>query len=380
MAENNQKPKIIEKPRKYTNYSLVIFLGLVLLGALAIALVYNLAFVNYYVDLNLYAFSAITVFGGYFTSVSLYYLGKLIFGKIAGFRLINFTFFFTRFVKSDNGIKVLPSSFEGLGCKLNMAPSKDNPNYKLYLFGGTIFSAPFFLIALVLFCVLDKTTQLKYYLLFIFSYIPFIIAGNLIPLRMDDYNEGFLLRLIKKEGVEKWYRNLHQLEALTNSSSTLQYYEISGDDLTPFDLDGLYYNYYYALDHDENTRCNNVCEALIYNVQNIVDLSKVYCGYAGKIYSYCKQKRFDEADRFLQEIKSEYRSTIKSKRRYESLKVSLYLDAYVESNYDDYLARYFSKEKLAKHYKYLTRVEKEEKLVEQTIANIQKDHPDWYVK
>jgi pentatricopeptide repeat protein len=320
------------------------------------------------------------VVAGYFTSVSLYYLGKFLFGKIAGFRLINYTFWFTRFVKGDKGIKTLSTNIEGLGCKVNMAPNKDKPNYKLYLFGGTIFSAPFFVIVLILFCVLDRYQQYKYYLLFIFSFIPFVIAGNLIPLRMDDYNEGFLLRLIKKDGENKWYRNLHQLEALTNSSSTLQFYEISGDELTPFDLDGLYFNYYYALDHNENARCNTICDTLIYNSKNIIDLSKIYCGFAGKIYGYCKQKRFDEADRFLQEMSSENRGIIKSKRRYESLKVALYLDAYVESNYDDYLARYFSKEKLAKHYKYLTRVENEEKLVEDAIKNIQLDHPDWYVK
>jgi hypothetical protein len=380
MAEN----KIVknEKPRKYTNFSLVVFVGLLIIGALTVSLVTNFLYFGTYVDINIYLFSTICLVAGYITSVSLYYFGKYLFGRIAGFRLINYTFWFITFLKGDKKIKTVSSSIEGLGCKVNMAPKNDaKANHVLYLLGGAIFSLPFFVAAIVLFAVLPTSAQYKYYVLFIFSFIPFVVVGNLLPLRMDDYNEGFILRLIKKENSkDKWYRNLHQLEALTNSNSELKYYDVSGDDLSSFDLDTLIYNYYYCLDHDEPTRANSICDTLIYNVQNIIDTSKLYLGYAGKIYGLCIQKRYEEADRFLQETKSEYRNAIKSKRRYESLKVALFLDAYVESNYDDYLARYFSKEKLAKHYMYLTRVEKEEKLVEHAIESIQIDHKDWYVK
>lgn len=370
-----------KKVKKYTNFSLLIFLLLILVGCLCALSIYQLMYVATYVDINIYAFDIIVLIVGYFVSTSLYFLGKLIFGKLSGYRLISFNFWFINFIKAKNDkIIVRPSNFSGLGCKVNMAPKKEKPNYKLYLFGGSIFALPFFIIAIIISVFLEREMDLKYYLIFIFSFIPFICLANLIPLRFDSNNDGFILRLIHQDNYpEAFHRNLKQLEALTNGKSELKYYDIK-EPYSPFDLDTLYYNYYYLIDHQEYTKANRTCEELIKYSKDITDSSKIYLGYSGKIYEMCRQKRFEESDRYFWELKNDIRRVVRNKNNFESIKICLYVAAYMETNYDEYLSLYYRKSRLSKHYSYFSRVKQEEQIIDETIKAIQVDHPDWYVE
>ena len=239
---------------------------------------------------------------------------------------------------------------------------------------------PLFIIALVIALLLPVENDLRYYLIFTFSFIPFVCFGNLIPLRTDSFNDGFLLRLINKgENLEMYHRNLKQYEALVNGRSNLEYYEYR----TPsnvFEIDGLFYNYYYCLDHKEYTKALRICEDLIANHDDIIDTEKVYLGYTGKIYELCRQKRFEESDRYFWELKHDIRNTVRSKRQFESIKICLFVAAYMETNYDEYLTLYYRKEKASKRYEYLSRIDNEVAIINETIKTIQEDHKDWYVE
>lgn len=371
-----------KKEIRYTNFSLIIFGLLVLIGCLLTLTIFQLMFVKTYVDgVNIYVFNIITLVSGYILSVSLYYLGKYIFGLLSGYRLVSFNFWFLNFIKNNEGKTIIrPSKFYGLGCKVNMAPNKENPNYKLFLLGGTIFTLPIFLIAILISLFIHQENDIKYYLIFIFSFIPFVCVGNLIPLRYDSFNDGFTLRLIKKDnGPTIFHRNMKQFEALVNQKSQLAYYEYKKP-YTPFELEGIYYNYYYLIDNKEYTRALRMCETLISEVDNIVDKSKIYLGYVGKIYEYCHQKRFEESDRYFWELNHDIRNVVRNKNNFESIKICLYVASYMESNYDEYLDLYYKKNRLSKKYEYLSRIDKEVEIINETIKAIQVDHKDWYVE
>ena len=371
-----------KKVKSYTNFSMIVFILLIICGCLCALLVYQVMQVSLYVDINIYVFDVIVLIVGYIFATTLYYVGKLIMGKLSGYRLISFNLWFLNIVRDDkNKLVVKRGGFSGLGCKVYMAPKKDNPNYKLYLLGGTIFSLPIFIICwLVALLIKNPEVDVKYYLLFISGFIPFIILANLIPLRFDSNSDGFILRLIHADKTpDNYHRTLKQLEALTNGKSELKYYDISSPK-TPFDLDTLYYNYYYLIDHEEFTKANRVCETLIENTSNINDLSKIYLGYTGKIYELCRQKRFEESDRYFWELKHDIRKVVRNKWNFESLKICLYVAAYMETNYDEYLNLYYRKDKLSKRYSYFCRAKLEEKIIDDTIKAIQVDHPDWYVE
>ncbi|MDY2575629.1 MAG: hypothetical protein SOW55_06660 [Bacilli bacterium] len=370
-----------KKFKHYSNLSLLVFIGLILIGCLLSLLVYQMLYVQTYIDINIYVFDIIVLIVGYLVSVSLYYLGKYLLGLLSGYHLVSFNFWGINFVvNKDNKIIVRQGKLQGLGCRVNMAPSRENPNYKLFLFGGTIFSLPLFLVALIVYILLPQELDLKYYLLFIFSFIPFICIGNLIPVRLDSYNDGFILRLIhSSKSCELFHRNLKQFEALVNGRSKLEYYEYKNP-TTPFELDGIYYNYYYLIDNKEYTRALRMCEVLIKFNDEICDLSKVYLGYSGKIYEYCRQKRFEESDRYFWELKRDIRSVVRNKNNFESIKICLYVAAYMETNYDEYLNLYYKKDKLSKKYEYLARIDEEVNIINETIKEIQMDHKDWYVE
>lgn len=369
------------KVKHYTNFSMLIFILLILLGCVLALTLYQLMYVQTYIDINIYVFDVIVLIVGYFISVSLYYVGKLVFSLLSGYRLVSFNFWFLNFIKDkEEKILVKGGKFSGLGCKVNMAPEKEKANYKLHLFGGTIFTMPLFIIALVIALLLPVENDLRYYLIFTFSFIPFVCFGNLIPLRTDSFNDGFLLRLINKgENLEMYHRNLKQYEALVNGRSNLEYYEYR----TPsnvFEINGLFYNYYYCLDHKEYTKALRICEDLIANHDDIIDTEKVYLGYTGKIYELCRQKRFEESDRYFWELKHDIRNTVRSKRQFESIKICLFVAAYMETNYDEYLTLYYRKEKASKRYEYLSRIDNEVAIINETIKTIQEDHKDWYVE
>ena len=370
-----------KKVKQYTNLSMVIFFLLIIIGCVVALTLFQVLYVQTYVDINIYVFDVIVLASGYFVAVSLYYLGKYIFGLISGYRLVNFNFWFINFIKDKNNkTKVKSGKLNNLGCRVIMAPNRDEVNYKLYLLGGTIFSMPFFVIATIVSLLINVENDLRYYLLFIFIFIPFVCFGNLIPVRLDGNNEGFTLRLMKEEGqVELFHRNLLQHEALVNGRSELKYYECRSP-RTPFDLDTLYYNYYYCIDNQEFLKALRISEELIKNSDAITDLSKVHLGYTGKIYELCRQKRFEESDRYFWELKHDIRNVVRNKNNFESIKICLFVAAYMETNYDEYLNLYYKKEKASKQYEYISRIDKEVDIINQTIKSIQQDHSDWYVE
>ena len=375
----------MEKDKKiphYANVSILIFAILVAIGSLITLTLYQTLHVGTFVDgINIYAFEIICLVAGYFIAVTLYYVGKMIFGKLAGYRFVSFNFWFLNILRNKEGKLICRlNGLRGLGCKVFMAPNKEKPNYVLYLLGGMIFSLPFFIVPISIAAFLSEFNVAKYYLIFIFGFIPFLIVGNLLPFRYDSNNEGFTLRVIKTEnGPEIFHNNLRQYEALVNGRSELKYYNYQ-EPFTPFALEGLYYNYYYFIDNNEYTRALKTCETLIDNVKDITDSSKVYLGYTGKIYEMCRQKRFDESDRFFWELKHDVRSVVRNKNNFESIKICLYVASYMESNYDDYLNLYYKKDRLAKRYSYLERVDNEVKIIDDTIKSIQEDHKDWFVE
>ena len=77
-----------------------------------------------------------------------------------------------------------------------------------------------------------------------------------------------------------------------------------------------------------------MCETLISEVDNIVDKSKIYLGYVGKIYEYCHQKRFEESDRYFWDLNHDIRNVVRNKNNFESIKICLFVAIYKESNYD----------------------------------------------
>lgn len=370
-----------KKLKQYTNLSMVVFFLLIIIGCIVALTLFQVLYVQTYIDINIYLFDVIVLVSGYFVSVSLYYIGKYIFGLISGYRLVNFNFWIINFIKDKNNkMKIKLCKLYNLGCRVMMAPNVKNPNYKLYLLGGTIFSMPYFIASLALFYFLNVENDLRYYLLFISIFIPFVCVGNLIPVRMDGNNEGFTLRLMKKEGqVELFHRNLLQHEALVNGKSELKYFECRNP-ITPFDLDTLYYNYYYCIDNQEFLKALRISEELIKNSDAITDLNKIYLGYTGKIYELCRQKRFDESDRYFWELKHDIRNVVRNKNNFESIKICLFVAAYMETNYDEYLNLYYKKEKASKRYEFISRIDKEVDIINQTIQLIQQDHSDWYVE
>ena len=77
---------------------------------------------------------------------------------------------------------------------------------------------------------------------------------------------------------------------------------------------------------------------------------------------------------------SETLNVVRNKNNFESIKICLFVAAYMETNYDEYLNLYYRKEKASKQYEYTSRIEKEVEIINQTIKSIQTDHSDWYVE
>ena len=71
-----------KKLKQYTNLSMVVFFLLIIIGCIVALTLFQVLYVQTYIDINIYLFDVIVLVSGYFVSVSLYYIGKYIFGLL----------------------------------------------------------------------------------------------------------------------------------------------------------------------------------------------------------------------------------------------------------------------------------------------------------
>lgn len=329
---------------------------------------------------NVWLYSIGSILGGYLLSVIVYEIGKLIFGKIAGYRLVKLNIFGLTFIKQQNKTVFRVDGFEGFGGKVLMAPKKDSANASLYLLGGTIFSIVFAASAIIggyIFSISLPNVEVVFYIVLLVCIAQlFVVILNVAPFLSDDIGDGFILRLIAGKVISKkdFHHLLTQQEALLTGKNELSYYECNFDN--PINSQILLYNCYYYLDLDDDYNAKEIIKKA-FELKDFLteqDLSLFYSiHYYFVLLGDVTEKVTDE----YWGLEKSIRKVITKSNRFDTLKSALLVAAFIELSYDTYEYLTMQIEKVKGKYSPL-RSDKEDKLIERALDAIERKKPEWF--
>jgi len=379
MEEQEQKEKVYPK---YHNYSLYIFIVIFALSFFVGRAIFTDGYI--YFDGSVWVYALVSIIIGYILSTIIYEVGKTIFGKIAGYRLVYTSLFFFKFTKQANGkIKFSFDGIENFGGKTLMAKKNDKytkGSTSLYLLGGLIFSIITFSIGLILIFVLIKDSNYYfirycYYLILLIDLLILIL--NDVPFLGDMFNDGFSLRLclFTEENLIAFHQNLYQEEALYTASHPLSLFEYN-DYHNLLTLKGAFYNYYYYMNNNEMKKGEETINLLLEHKDYMLN-DHIGVAYSIKYYFMLLRGEYDKVEKEFWELPKSIRKAANDYHNYECIKTCLLIASFIDLNYDlyDYLTTRY--EKLADSF-YPLQQEKEDQLINDSLNYIQTHKEEWF--
>lgn len=326
-----------------------------------------------------YGYAILAIICGYILSTILYELGKLIFGKIAGYNLIYINLFGFTFIKNkDNKTSFKFTKFENYGGKTLMAPKSNKSCLSLYLLGGSIFSSIITALMIVGSHLLVQEIGLRMliYIEYIMATVMLIILiFNLAPFLNDDLFDGFVLRLVHHyKFKEQYHKILLEENALITGRGELLFFE-DVDYSNPLISRASIYNYYYLLNKDEE-KAKEMIQIGLDNDNYLID-EDIGILLSNKYYFKLMNDNYEKVgEEFYKEEKS-YRKIAVNYNNYGSIKTALLVSSLVDSSYDLYEHILNVMDKKKTNFSSL-RIEKENQLIERALEFIKLKKEDWF--
>lgn len=326
-----------------------------------------------------YGYAILAIICGYILGTILYELGKLIFGKIAGYNLIYINLFGFTFIKNkDNKTSFKFTKFENYGGKTLMAPKSNKSCLSLYLLGGSIFSSIITALMIVGSHLLVQEIGLRMliYIEYIMATVMLIILlFNLAPFLNDDLFDGFVLRLVHHyKFKEQYHKILLEENALITGRGELLYFE-DVDYSNPLISKASLYNYYYLLDKDEE-KAKEMLQIGLDNSNYLPDES-VGILLSNKYYFKLMNDNYEKVGEEFYKEEKEYRKIAVNYNNYETIKTALLISSLVDSSYDLYEHILNVMDKKKNNFSCL-RLEKENQLIDRALDFIKTKKEDWF--
>lgn len=367
---------------KYRNYSLYVFIVVFVLAYFIGKTIFTDGSQYFYYDAWIYAL--ISVIGGFILSTVFYEIGKIVFGKIAGYKLIKTVILFIKFQRnSEDKLKFSLCFPENFGGNTLMVKKNDDFNKKsatLYHLGGTLFSVIVFILGIIFVPMIAKAIgdeSISYYYYLMCGIDLLVIIVNTAPFLSDIFNDGFSLRLclFSEENMKAYHQNLKQYEALLCANNELKLYEYE-DYHNLLTIKGLIYNYYYYVDKDDFENAERMLDICLEHKEYILndDLAKVH---SFKIYFMLLKGEIEKVEKDYWELPKSMRKEVNNYHEFECLKTCLLIAAFIDLNYDLYEYITTRLDKNVDKY-YALRQEKENDLIDKALEYIQKNKKDWF--
>lgn len=326
---------------------------------------------------NIMLYALISIFGSFIVIIIVYELGKIIFGKLAGYRLIKVSILGFSYSKYQDKGSFGFTGIENLGGSTFMVPTKERANPFLYLLGG------FFLylltggvlLALSMSSIIPNEIR---YLFVIYGGIGFLYSiYNLTPFKLDSINDGFIFRNIAANPQNKiaYHQNLFQELALRSNNGKLDYYQYDTDEAF-FQAKALVYNYYYCLEKGDYDKAEKICNRIIKRSGYLVE-DDIGEAYIGKVFFMLIRGEIDEVSSYYWTLPKSMRRHLTYKKNLCSLKVALLIASSLDINYEE--CRQINKafKEISSKVIYPTLLKVETELYQQSLAKVKQEHPDW---
>lgn len=378
LDEEKQKATTIKKTFWDINFSWL----LVILLALIAILIGNTNVSKVIKDINnSVLYILLEVLLSLLFGVIFYGLGKIVFGLLSGYNLGYVELFGAKFYKKNGKLAVKkPSSFWALAdFKLVMNPKNEKSNPKLMLFGGTIAVVVFQAIMVLIGFIIKNNGSFGnlFHISTLFGsvYIMLIVLYQLIPLRTDNLNDGFLL--IKcKSAEDKVAYNL----SLKNKTNDVVVGEIVTGNFTEYQsyakANYIRFEYLNALYNNELERAVELMDKAMY-ISPLMTFDNLVKVKGEKIFLLVLAGENEEADKTFRSYTHDERVDLEKPKELGDCRIALVVSGIIETEFEacKKIIKLFNK--IIAETENNKRVEKEKVLFEKALEDIKKVHPDW---
>lgn len=364
----------------YANLSWPVYILFVAIGCLFAKILFDGLGINtsYNWSIPIMVYDILLILYGIVTCILVYIIGKIIFSKIAGFDILFVNLGIIGFKKDHGKFKVYWGGKENYSCKVEIVPNKDKKqNVTLAFFGGTIALGVATAITYTLIFTLQTSVTTKCFFILSSIFYLFSFIGYMIPVRLDNMNDGFKFHLIRKYKLEEAYlRNQRNLQALYDETKEIEFYDY-GDNNDPISMEGKVYNYFYAIRHFEDKELlKKTVKALSDDYKFVVGEEFVTIGLIAHIFDMCLDGKFDELKEYFWKLDITTRKTIINKKNLDSYKAGLYIEGKIEDSREG-LSELVNSLNLAKEkYHYPAQKVAEVKFIENIINDIYTSNPE----
>lgn len=370
----------MKRKETYANLSWPLYIFIVAICCLFAKLLFDGLGINtsYDLEMSIYIFDALIFVYGIVTCFIVYLGGKAIFAKIAGFNILYFNLGLIGFKKEKGKFKVYWGGKEDFSCKVEIVPNPSKKqNITLAYFGGTIASIFALILTYTLVFALNASATMRFFFILSSVFYLFSLLGYMLPIRLDNINDGFRLHLIRKYNLQETYlRNQRNLEALYNDEKELEYFDY-GENNDPLSMEGKIYNFFYAIRHFEDKELLlKATKALSIDYKFAVGEDFTTIALLAHVYEMCLEEKFDELKDFFWKLDTLTRKTIINKKDLDSIKVGLYIEGKVEDSREGLLELINAVPNCVKNYRYPTQIDAELKLIEAIKEEIYTSNPD----
>lgn len=357
------------------NFSLLVYAVLIVLAYFLGQQLFSNA--RDFVEGNLYVFGGVTIILGFIIGVIIYEIGKVVFGLIAGYKFVNINIFGLDFTKTNNKIKFRLASPQNLGASSLMIPKGKKAKTTLYLIGGLLFYIIIAAIVVTLILVLGFTGEIAYGL-YISIGVSFVVCiYNLLPFRMDVYNDGYKFRtFLNKANIEVYHDNLNLENYLLNNEGQLEN-KIYDNYNSVYQVKSLRYKYYYYLKQRDLVKAEKVLDLMIEKKAYLLE-EEIEFVYIQKVFYVLCNQNLEDANKYYWNTMPKFcRHPITSTKDLSSFKDAILVCSLLDVNFDEFEHTYSKLDALKNKYKYQTLVEDELYLIELAEKRIKKEHPEW---
>jgi len=361
----------MKRKEPYVNMSWPIYILFVVVGCTLAKVLFDGLDINsiYNLKLNIYVWDALLLIYGFVSCVLVYQLGKLIFGKIAGFNVLYFNLCLVGWRRIEGKMVPYFGGKEGFTIKVDLIPNENKKqNYALAYWGGTILTLIVVALTYGLIFALKADQLTRCFFIVSSIFYAFSLLGYMLPVRMDNINDGFTLILLRKYKLQDTLaRNKRNELALYDSTKELEFFDY-GENNDPFSMEGKIYNYFYAIKKGDRELLKEVANDLANNHKFLVSDTFANIPTICQIYMLCVSNSTKEISDLYWKLDSATRKAVRNPKDLSSYKVGLYIAGKVDDSKQSFYEIYDNLEKAKANYPYPSVVDAEVAFVE-TLAN-----------
>lgn len=304
-----------------------------------------------------------------------YQMGKVIFAKLTGFKVLSLNVVFLCFRFINNKIKFDLKFSENFAGSLEVIPDSNKKKYNPILFhlGGLI---AFLLVAVLASLITMFIDRKIMYIVLNSTIISLIVLMfQLFPFYMDYINDGFALVLLcNKNNREVYFDNLKQNAALKYKNDEIQLIDYPYYD-SLLQAESLKYKYYYFMQKKDFENASKTCDLILQN-KKYVKSEDILLFESNRLYFILSDKGDNECYDYFYSLDKEIRRYASNPSNYEVLKSSFLLTCKVDKTYDIYNHLEKIEHRLEDAYK-LSSLSIEKELVNKAKEEVIEKFPDW---